>query len=127
MFGFVPPVCFDEQLKLHKVDRAAPWTVVEQHAPLHVLAIDAMRSHTPMLDPAAFSASIEALKEAGYDHIVLDTAPVRGGAAVNVVADHVDGVVIAVTAKKTTRRALKRAADQLAPAPILGVVLIEGA
>ena len=126
MFGFVPPECFDEQLRALKTDRGHSWAVVEQHAPLHILAIDVSRPHPPMLDPAAFSAGMESLKGAGYDQIILDTPPVLGGAAVNVVADHVDGVVIAVTARKTTRRALRRAVDQLAPTPVLGVVLIEG-
>ncbi len=127
MFDFAPPECFDDQLRALKLDRGHSWAVIEQHAPLHVLAVDVSRPHPPMLDPAAFSAGMESLKEAGYDQIVLDTPRVLGGAAVNVVADHVDGVVIAVTARRTTRRALKRAVDQLAPAPILGVVLIEGA
>jgi Mrp family chromosome partitioning ATPase len=127
MFDFTPPECFDQQLRALKADRSHSWAVVEQHAPLHVLAVDIGRPHAPMLDAGAFSIGIESLKGAGYDHVVLDTPPVLGGAAVNVVADHVDGVVLAVTARKTTRRALKRAVDQLAPAPILGIVLIEGA
>ncbi|HVY49460.1 MAG TPA: CpsD/CapB family tyrosine-protein kinase, partial [Minicystis sp.] len=125
LFGFEPPACFDEQLKAFKADPTRPWQVVEPIAPLHVLAVDATRAHAPMLDPAAFGLAMEAIKAAGYEHVVLDTPPVLGGSAVNLVADSVDGIVLTVAGMRTERQALKKAYEQLSPAPILGVVLLE--
>ncbi|AUX20416.1 hypothetical protein SOCEGT47_008850 [Sorangium cellulosum] len=94
-------------------------------APIHILAVDPRTERPPMLDAVAFSAGIESLKRAGYSYIIIDTPPVLGAMDMNVIGDSVDGVILTSVVKKSTRKALRQAIEQLRPAPVLGVVLVE--
>ncbi|MEZ4366436.1 MAG: hypothetical protein R2939_09135 [Kofleriaceae bacterium] len=69
----------------------------------------------PLLDAPAFAIAMDRLRLAGYDHIVVDTPPVLGGAEVNLIQDAVDGVVLALRARTSTARDLRRAVEQLSP------------
>ncbi|AUX39803.1 hypothetical protein SOCE26_011980 [Sorangium cellulosum] len=93
--------------------------------PVHILAVDPRSERPPMLDAVAFSTGIESLKRAGYSYIIIDTPPVLGSMDMNVIGDSVDGVVLTSIVKKSTRRAIRQAIEQLRPAPVLGVVLLE--
>ncbi|WP_437781897.1 hypothetical protein [Sorangium sp. So ce1097] len=93
--------------------------------PVHILAVDPSKERPPMLDAVAFSAAIESLRRAGYSYIIIDTPPVLGSMDVNVIADSVSGVVMTSLVKKSTRKAIRQAIEQLRPAPILGVVLLD--
>lgn len=126
LFGFEPPVCFARQMAKNRELTRAPWTVVEQFEPLHVLAVDPSSKTSPLLDPVAFANALEQLVEAGYDHIIVDTPPALGGSDVNLIADAVDGIVVAAWIKKSKKSQVKKAIDQLRPATILGVVTQEG-
>ena len=126
LFGFEPPVCFARQMAKNRDLSRAPWTVAEQFEPLHVLAVDPSSKTSPLLDPVAFANALEQLVEAGYDHIIVDTPPALGGSDVNLIADAVDGIVIAAWIKKSKKSQVKKAIDQLRPATILGVVTQEG-
>jgi len=126
LFGFMPPECFGEQLVRHRERPLEPWSVVEVYSPwLHVAAVRPNAPGRPLLDGPAFAIAMERLKQAGYDYIVLDTPPVVGSADVNLIVDAADGVIVTVWARKTAGRALRRAHDQLSPAKILGLVLID--
>jgi Mrp family chromosome partitioning ATPase len=60
-----------------------------------------------------------------FDHIVVDAPSALDSADANALVDSVDGVVLAARARQTRARELTRAASQLAPARMLGVVLLD--
>jgi Mrp family chromosome partitioning ATPase len=126
LFGFLPPDCFAAQMTRHRERPLEPWSVVEAFSPsLHVAAVKPGQESRPLLDGPAFAVSMEMLKNAGYDYLVLDTPPVLGSADVNLIQDSADGVLLVGWARKTTGASLRRAVDQLSPAKILGVSLFD--
>jgi Mrp family chromosome partitioning ATPase len=126
LFGFLPPTCFSLQLQQHKEKPLDPWSVVEAFTPsLHVIAVKPGQESRPLLDGPAFAHAMDMLKNAGYDYIVLDTPPVLGSADVNLVEDTCDGVLVCGWSRKSSGRALRRAVEQLAPAKILGITLLD--
>ncbi|HEY7957201.1 MAG TPA: CpsD/CapB family tyrosine-protein kinase [Polyangia bacterium] len=128
LFGFLPPECFALQLRRHRDRPLDQWSMVEVFSPaLHVLAVKPgpENENRPLLDGIAFGVAMEMLRASSYDYIVVDTPPVLGSADVNLVEDHVDGVLLTTWARKSNSRALRRAAEQLAPAKILGLTLLD--
>src|SRR5262245_12826100 len=126
LFGFMPPECFADQLARHRERPLEPWTVVEVYEPwLHVAAMRPQTASRPLLDAPAFAVAMERLRLAGYDYIVLDTPPILGSADVNLIEDSADGVLLVTSARKTMSRPLRRALEQLAPARLLGLVLLD--
>jgi Mrp family chromosome partitioning ATPase len=123
--GFSPPECFSRQLARHRREPLEPWTAVEQIPPLHVMAVDPASVQAPLLDPVAFSIAMDRLRLAGYDYIVVDTPPVLGSADVNMIADSVDGVLLATWARKSSGKALKQAVYQLGSVHVLGAVMMD--
>jgi len=127
VFKFVPPWCFAEQLAAHRNQPMLPWSLIEiPQLWLHVAAINPRIEKTQLLDGPAFAIAMERLRTAGYDHIVVDAPPVLGSADVNLLADATDGVVLALRAKRSTTRDLRRAVDQLGAGRIAGTVLVQG-
>jgi len=134
LFGFLPPEFFSEQVARRRDRPADPWSVVEVVAPsLHVLAVrpprkeegEAPAQGRPLVDAPAFGLSMGLLRRCSYDYVVVDTPPVLGSADVNLVEDHVDGVLFVTRARISSARALERAVEQLAPVKILGVTLLD--
>jgi Mrp family chromosome partitioning ATPase len=125
LLGFDTPGCFLEQLKRHAEDPRAPWVVAEPLPKLHVMAIDPSTPHEPLLDQVTFSTGMESLKQAGYEYIVVDAPPVLGSLDCNVIADSVDAMILTALPMKSLRRQMRKAVEQLEPAPILGVVVLE--
>jgi Mrp family chromosome partitioning ATPase len=128
LFGFLPPECFSIQLAKHRDKPLDPWSVVEAFTPsLHVLAVKPgpENEDRPLLDGVAFGNAMDMLKRSGYDYIVIDTPSVLGSADVNLAADFSDGVLLTTWARKSTSRDLRRALDQLSPAKLLGVTLLD--
>ncbi|AUX29246.1 MULTISPECIES: CpsD/CapB family tyrosine-protein kinase [Sorangium] len=103
----------------------APDPRLSLQTPVHILAVDPRTERPPILDAVAFSSAIESLKRAGYSYIIIDTPPVLGSMDMNVIGDSVDGVILTSRVKKSTRKAIRQAIEQLRPAPILGVVLLD--
>ncbi len=127
LFGFMPPECFTAQLARHKEKPLDAWSVVEVFSPfLHVLAVKPADGGKPLLDGPAFAIAMEMLAQAGYDYIVIDTPPVLGAADVNLIEDSADGVLFTAWARETSSRTLRAAVEQLAPAKLLGVTLLDG-
>lgn len=122
--GFEPPACFADQMAQHQRNPRLPWRVAAAFFPsFHVLAL-APNAGNWLLHEASFSLANEQLRRAGYSHIVLDCPPVLASADVNILSDFADGVLFAAHARNTTGDSLREAAKQLAPANILGTVLI---
>ena len=127
IFGGKPPECFGEQLVKHKDQPLEPWAVVEVIPPwLHVAAVSPETAGQPLLDSAAFTIAMERLRLAGYHYLVIDTPPILDSADVNMVVDAADAILLTTWAKRSSGRSLRQAIEQLSPAKILGVALIEG-
>ena len=127
VFRFEPPTCFATQITTHRITPHEPWTFVELPQQwLHVGAVDPALDRTQLLDGPAFSIAMEQLRQAGYDHIVVDGPSVLGSADVNLMADAADAILLAVKAERTTTRDLRRAIDQVGTAKLAGTVLVEG-
>jgi Mrp family chromosome partitioning ATPase len=126
VFKFVPPWCFAEQLAAHRHQPMMPWSLIEiPQLWLHVGAVNPRIEKTQLLDGPAFAIAVERLRLGGYDHIVVDAPPVLGSADVNLMADAADAVVLALRARSSTTRDLRRAIDQIGAAKVAGTVLLE--
>jgi len=148
LFGFKPPRCFSVQLERHRDRPLDPWVVV-QVAPVdvHVVAVHPnccpscsrvlvagasfcgdcgrkVANEALRLDRVTFAASIQRFRKA-FDYIVIDGPSVLEGADVNLIQDTADGIVMAARSRHSDARGLKRAMDQVSPAPVLGVALVE--
>jgi Mrp family chromosome partitioning ATPase len=126
VFKFVPPWCFAEQLAAHRHQPLMPWSAIEiPQLWLHVAAVNPRIEKTQLLDGPAFAIAMERLRLAGYDHIVVDAPPVLGSADVNLMADAADAVVLALRARRSTTRDLRKAIDQLGANKVAGTVLVQ--
>jgi Mrp family chromosome partitioning ATPase len=76
------------------------------------------------LDRLFFGVAMGDLRDA-YDYVVIDTPSVVESGDANVAAECADGVIVTALATKSRRAALRRCIDQLRPATILGVVLLD--
>jgi Mrp family chromosome partitioning ATPase len=119
----VPPWCFAEQLAAHRNQPMLPWSLVEiPQLWLHVAAVNPRIEKTQLLDAPAFAIAMERLRMV-YDHVVIDAPPVLGSADVNLMSDAADAVVLAVRAKRTTTRQVRKAIDQVGASKVVGTVL----
>lgn len=126
VFQFVPPWCFAEQLAAHRHQPTMPWSLIDiPQLWLHVAAINPRTEQTQLLDGPAFAIAMERLRLAGYDHIVVDAPPVLGSADVNLMTDAADSVVLALRARRSNVRDLRRAIEQLGTDKVAGTVLLQ--
>jgi Mrp family chromosome partitioning ATPase len=91
---------------------------------LHVAALPATSLEVGRLDRTLFSLVLSDLRGA-YDYVVIDAASVLESGDVDVVGESSDGVVVAVRAGRSRKRDVAHAIAQLAPARILGTVLMD--
>jgi len=125
LFGFQPPVCISEQMETHRARAPQQWVVVETGSPwLHTAAVAPDAASRPILDGPALARCIEELRRAGYDYIVVDSPPIIGSADVNLIEESVDGILVAIWARKSRARALRKAVDQIGKSKLLGVMLL---
>jgi Mrp family chromosome partitioning ATPase len=126
VFAVVPPWCFAEQLAAHRHQPLLPWGLIDiPQLWLHVAAVNPKPEHAQLLDAPAFAIAMERLRLGGYDHIVIDAPPVQGTAEVNLLQDAADGVVMVTRARRTTRRQLRTAIEQISPRKVLGTVMLD--
>ncbi len=126
LFQLVPPWCFAEQLAAHRHQPLLPWSLIDiPQLWLHVAAINPRIEKTQLLDGPAFAIAMERLRQGGYDHIVVDAPPVLGSADVNLMADAADTVVLALRARQSTTRDLRRAIEQIGANKVAGTVLVQ--
>jgi len=126
VFKFVPPWCFAEQLAAHRHQPMMPWSLIEiPQLWLHVGAVNPRIEKTQLLDGPAFTIAMERLRLGGYDHIVVDAPAVLGSADVNLMADAADAVVLALRARVSTTRDLRKAVEQIGANKVAGTVLVQ--
>jgi Mrp family chromosome partitioning ATPase len=126
VFKCVPPWCFAEQLAAHRHQPMLPWSLIEiPQLWLHVAAISPRIEKTQLLDGPAFAIAMERLRVAGYEHIVIDAPPVLGSADVNLMADAADAVLLAIRARRSTARNLRRAVEQIGANKVIGTAICE--
>ena len=77
------------------------------------------------IDGPRLKANLLDLRRIAYDYIVIATPPVLASSDGNYIADAVDGVVLAARAGRSRASGLSRASERLAPAPVLGVALLD--
>jgi Mrp family chromosome partitioning ATPase len=149
VFGFMPPQGFAGQLARHRGRPADPWVVVQiANSPLYVLAVEprccsncsralgdeAMfcpMCGTPVangagssLDAVTFGAAIKRFRDT-FHYIIVDAPPVLESGEVNLIQDAADAIVFATRKGHSEARDLRRAIEQVAPAPVAGVALID--
>lgn len=92
---------------------------------LHVAsALGGDTAHASRLDRADFGQLLGDLRGV-YDYIVTDAASVLDSADADVVSELADGVVVAVRSRTSRRSIVSRAIEELHPAHVLGVVLLD--
>jgi succinoglycan biosynthesis transport protein ExoP len=91
---------------------------------LHVVSAPAGALQNARLDRVLFRVALRDLREA-FDYIIVDTASVLESADADVACECADGVIVAARAKKSRRGSLRKAIEQLRPATISGVVLLD--
>jgi Mrp family chromosome partitioning ATPase len=123
--GFTVEHCFVLQL-CDKYDGSdEPWHAVSVfRANLHVLAINPSLSTGDRISLPAFVRAMSELGRVGYGHIVIACPRVLDSSDIALIQGVDDGVLLTGRVGHTTGRDLRRAAEQLAPAEILGTVLI---
>ncbi|MCK5797288.1 MAG: P-loop NTPase [Deltaproteobacteria bacterium] len=127
LLGFKPPKCFSEQLRAHKKEPMGSWTMAKLSTWLHVLAVDPANFKRPeIIDALSIELAVEHFKRLPYDFIFIDTPSVLGQADVPLMQDCADGIVLAALARESHGAAIRQAMQMLAPAPILGIALLEG-
>jgi len=124
LFEYRPIECFADQVG-RPSGALRPWIVAGfPQARLHVAAVDPSAGSRSRLDRALLGAALQELSQA-YDYIVIDTAAALHAAEANLVAEHADGIVLVARARASRRRDVRRALDQLSPANVLGMCLLD--
>ena len=150
VFGFKPPRGFAGQLARHRTRASEPWVVVqigtsqlfimaaEPRCCPHCAAVvaenaqfcgmcgkDVADGATAALDAVTFSAAIQRFREA-FDYIVVDAPSVLSSGDVNLIQDTADAIVFATRKGHSEANKLRRAIEQVAPAEVAAVALLEG-
>ena len=150
IFGFKPPKGFGAQLIRHREHPDDPWVVVQiASTPLYIMAAephccphcaaiitneaakfcgmcgkDVGAAASSKLDAMTFAAATKRFRGA-FDYLVVDAPPVLANGEVNLIQDAADAIVFAAQKGRSEARNLRRAIDQLAPAPVAAVALLE--
>ena len=149
IFGFKPPRGFGAQLQRHRTNPNDAWVVVQiGNSPLYVLAAeprccphcaavlaDEARfcgmcgKSVPAgggvsLDAVTFATALKRFREA-FDYLVVDAPSVLTGGDVNLIQDACEAIVFATRSGHSEARNLRRAMEQVAPAQVAAVALIE--
>jgi Mrp family chromosome partitioning ATPase len=125
LLGIATPECFYDQLASRREDPRKPWVAVEVMPKLHLMTVDPSIKRAPQLEPLSFAHGMARLKLAGYEYILLDTPPVLGTFEVNLIADNVTGVLFTAITMKSKRSHLRKAIEQIMPATVLGVMVLD--
>ena len=128
ILGFRPPVCFFEQLTGREIDDH----FVVAHlvdAGFHYLGVDPRVVQRWSAQQRAFDR--ERLKRAivqlrrVYDYVIIDTPAALDSPGASLLSDVADGILITVRAQRSRARYVEKLLEQLEPAPILGIALLD--
>jgi Mrp family chromosome partitioning ATPase len=100
-----------------------PWTAFDLEG-TRLSILPAEPSDPVVPSRGVFDAAIADLRTA-FDYVIVDAPSVLDSADVVALLDAADGVLLAARAKRTRARDLEKAAKQLAPANVVGVVLLD--
>lgn len=124
LFGFDPSDSFMTKL-LRSEDAAPPYGVASVSGiRLQLAAVHPDVAQGKRIDRALLAEAVRELR-ASYDYIVFDTAAVPESADVNSVCVCCDAAVLVARAGKSKKHDLAKAVDQLAPATVAGLVLLD--
>jgi Mrp family chromosome partitioning ATPase len=149
VFGFKPPKGFAEQLARHRTRPGEPWVVVQiGTTQLFVMAAEprccphcaavidkearfcgqcgksVAAGATAALDAVTFATAVRRFRDA-FDYLIVDAPAVLSSGDVNLIQDATDGIIFAVRKGRSQARELRRAVEQVSPAPVLAVALID--
>ena len=149
VFGFKPPQGFAGQLARHRTHPNDPWVVVQiGTSQLFVLAAEprccphcaaliaedaqfcgmcgkgVQLGATAALDAVTYAAAVRRFRDA-FDYLVVDAPCVLASGDVNLIQDTADAIVFATRKGASEASNLRRAIEQVAPAPVAAVALLE--
>jgi len=126
LFGFAEPEPRSSDFSQLPCAGGVRWWIVDL-APLglHVASMTAARSPCPDVDGASFASMMSALRDSGFDYIIVDAPPVLDHVAVNLLQEAADGVLLVTRANRSRGRHLRAAVEQLAPDSVVGIVHLE--
>jgi Mrp family chromosome partitioning ATPase len=91
---------------------------------LRIATVSACAVRQGRLDRVLLDVAMRELRET-YEYVVIDTASVLESADANIACECADGVVVTARAAISRRSTLQRALDQLRPASVCGIVLLD--
>src|SRR5262249_3941808 len=140
---------FAGQLERHRQQPAAPWVVVQiANSALYVMAAEprccpkcaavlseeakfcgmcggeADPDGAGKIDAVTFGKAIRQFRES-FHYMVVDAPPVLASGDVNLIQDSADAIVFATRRGQSAARSLRRAIEQVAPAPVVAVTLMD--
>ncbi|MEM9693741.1 MAG: CpsD/CapB family tyrosine-protein kinase [Myxococcota bacterium] len=123
--GFAPPVCFAKQLETVTETHRMVWRCVASFFDnLHVLAVSPETQERMLLTAPPMFLALQHVRSSGYGYIIIDCADALRSADVNIIEEMTDGLLLTGMTGRTTKSSLRRTAEHLAPAEILGMVLM---
>ena len=76
------------------------------------------------MDGVGFASAMERFRRA-FDYIIIDAPPVLTSGEVSLIQDVADAVVLATRKGQSDEHSLRRAVEQIAPAPLAAVALLD--
>ena len=124
LFGFEPRESFVWRMAESR-DATPPYSVAALLGTrLQVAALPSHLTSDTRLDRMLLAVALQELREV-FDYVVVDAASVLESADADVASECADGVIVTVRAAKSRKSALSGAIRQLAPARVLGTVLLD--
>jgi Mrp family chromosome partitioning ATPase len=124
IFGFEPHRSFMSDMS-RLSDVGPPYPVAGiSGVRIHFAALPQAPIAEGHIEKTLFSIALANLRRV-YDYIVIDAASVLESGDTDVVGECADGVLLAARARVSQKRELRRAIEQLRPAPVLGTVLLD--
>jgi Mrp family chromosome partitioning ATPase len=123
LFGFSPSETLIEQITRF-LDLFPPYPVASIGSTrIHVAALPDT-PHRGRLERSLLETALSGLRRA-YDYIVVDAAAVLESADADIVGECADAAILVARSGVSRRADLRQALAQLAPAPVLGTVLVD--
>jgi capsular exopolysaccharide synthesis family protein len=114
-----------DQIRQHRKNPESDWITFGLSATLHyVPAGPSERNPASLLSSEVMSQMMGEMRRY-FDFIILSTPPVMDSADVNILQEHVDGVVLVVRSGVTRRDSVTASVNRLGVSHLLGTVLVD--